>query len=321
MAVIKEITNIGSVAMPIEEKWTIRRCRYSPDHGGKGRLCIATGIHGDEMMGQLIVYGVAKRIMAQPQHLRGTVDIYPMLNALGLDIGERMEPSGTLLDMNRSFPGTPDGTAMEAMCYAIVQDMLGADLVLDIHASTNNKSELYEVRMNANDAKMMLGHARALCPELIWIYPDKISFSASLTSTLCEMGTPALILEADERRRRPQDISEHVVEGIFCKMKDMGLWTGDTINPPKSLNEIPTIHQSEEVRRVTCENPGIYVPMDRIGGIVREGELLGVVIDALEGEALEEIAAPCDGLVFSQRSYSAVYPGTLIARLYRKERA
>ena len=320
MAVIKEITSIGSVVMPIEERWTIRRCRYAPEGGGKGRLCIATGIHGDEMMGQLIVYGVAKRIMAQPQHLHGTVDIYPMLNALGLDIGERMEPSSTLLDMNRSFPGTPDGTAREAMCYHIVQDMLGADLVLDIHASTNNKSELYEVRMNANDAKTMLEHARCLCPELIWIYPDKISFSAPLTSTLCEMGTPALILEADERRRRPQDISEHVVEGIFCKMRDMGIWTGDTVNPPKSLSEIPTIHNPEDVRRVTCEHPGIYVPMDRIGGIVREGELLGVVIDALEGEALEEISAPCDGLVFSQRSYSAVYPGTLIARLYRKER-
>lgn len=321
MALVKEITTVGSVAMPINEKWTVRRCRYAPEDGGQGRLCIATGIHGDEMMGQLIVYGVARRIMEQPQHLHGIVDIYPMLNALGLDIGERMEPSSTLLDMNRAFPGTPDGTALEGMCYRIVQDMLGADLVLDIHTSTQNKSELYEVRMNARDAERMIPEARALCPELIWVYPDKISYSASLTSSLCEAGTPALILEADERRRRPQDISEHVVEGIFCKMKDMGLWTGDTVKAPARVEDIPCICAPENVRRVTCEHPGVYVPMDRIGSYVEEGQLLGVVIDALEGVALEEVLSPAGGLVFSQRSYSAVYPGTLIARLYRKEHA
>ena len=40
---------------------------------------------------------------------------------------------------------------------------------------------------------------------------------------------------------------------------------------------------------------------------------------ALSGEVREVICAPADGLVFSQRSYSAVYPGTLIARLFRRK--
>ena len=43
---------------------------------------------------------------------------------------------------------------------------------------------------------------------------------------------------------------------------------------------------------------------------------VGNIIDALEGVVRETITVPADGLVFSQRSYSAVYPGTLIARLY-----
>ena len=53
---------------------------------------------------------------------------------------------------------------------------------------------------------------------------------------------------------------------------------------------------------------------------VERGQLLGIIIDALRGEKVEEIIAPAAGLVFSQRSYSAVYPGTLLARLCRKER-
>ncbi len=318
MAVIRQITTVASVAMPIEEKWTVRRCRYMPGEGAAGRVCIATGIHGDEMMGQLIAFGVVSRIMEQQEHLHGIVDVYPMLNPLGLDIGERLVPASTRLDMNRAFPGTPDGTPLESVCYQLVQDMRGADLVLDIHASTQNKSELYEVRLNAASAAQLAEQARALCPELIWIYPEKTAYEASLTGALCGLGTPAMILEADERRRKPQEIAGRVVEGIFCKLREMGLWTGSAVEPPRAQEEIPTIRTQEDVLRVTCEHPGVYVPEDCIGEWVQEGRILGRIIDALEGVVREEIKAPCAGLVFSQRSYSAVYPGTLIARLLRR---
>ena len=49
---------------------------------------------------------------------------------------------------------------------------------------------------------------------------------------------------------------------------------------------------------------------------VAAGETLGRVFDALTGEVRETITAPSGGLVFSQRSYSPVYPGTLIARMF-----
>ena len=129
-----------------------------------------------------------------------------------------------------------------------------------------------------------------------------------------------MILEVDERRRMPQEIAEMVVEGIFCKLKEMGIWTGEAQNPPSKSESIPTVFSQEDVCRVACEYPGVYVPEDFLGTHVHAGQVLGTVIDALEGVARQEVKAPCDGLVFSQRSYSAVYPGTLIARI-RKEQA
>lgn len=322
MAIVREITTIASVAMPIAEAWRVKRCRYQAEGELAGRLCIATGIHGDEMMGQLIVFGVANKIMAQPEHLHGIVDIYPMLNPLGLDCGSRMVPSATQLDMNRAFPGRPDGTALESVCWRVLEDVKDADLVLDIHASTQNKSELYEVRLNANGkvgVEDLLATANALCPELIWVYPDSNLYTGSLTSTLGQMGTKALIIEADERHRRPHEIAERVVSGILCKMKEMGIWSGECAMTAPKAGEIPCIRTKEDICRVTCENPGVYVPLDHIGKDVKEGELLGTVIDALEGKVREEVRAPASGLVFSQRSYSAVYPGTLIARVLKRE--
>ncbi len=322
MAIIREITTVASVAMPVAEAWRVKRCRYAPEGASAGRLCIATGIHGDEMMGQLIVFGVAKRIMKQPECLHGIVDIYPMLNPLGLDCGSRMVPSTAQLDMNRAFPGRSDGTALESVCWRVLEDMKDADLVLDIHASTQNKSELYEVRLNADgvfSADALIAQARALCPELIWVYPDSNMYSGSLTSTLGQLGIPALIIEADERHRRPHEIAERVVEGILCKMTDMGLWTGECAMTAPAAENIPCIRTQADICRVTCEHPGVYVPLDHIGTDVAQGELLGTVIDALEGKVREEVRAPASGLIFSQRSYSAVYPGTLIARVLKRE--
>lgn len=317
VGIVKQVSTVFEIAMPIGEKWTVSRCRYQAKENAKGRLCIASGIHGDEMMGQLVVFGVAQRIMAQPECLAGTVDIYPMLNPLGLDIAERMVPAGTRLDMNRAFPGMENGTPMEAMCHHIMQDMLGADLVLDVHSSALNKSELYGVRMNARDAGKLLEEAKALCPEMIWVYPEKRAYDAQLTSALGAAGTPAMILMANECSRYPREDAGKVVEGIFCKMKEMGIWTGETAAKPDK--EIPCVRTQKDLCRITCTKPGMYVAQYRLGDWIEQGETLGVIIDALSGETQEEVLAPASGLVFTQRSYSAVYPGTLIARLCRKD--
>ena len=99
-------------------------------------------------------------------------------------------------------------------------------------------------------------------------------------------------------------------------MTEMGLWTGEAAPMPGADVMIPTVRSGENIARVACETPGVYVPEDCMGKWMKAGEPLGVIIDALEGVTRETVTVPYDGLVFSQRSYSAVYPGTLIARMY-----
>ena len=320
MAIRKEISTVASIKMPIGENWTVSRCRYASENETGKRVCLATGIHGDERMGQLVVYDVAKRIQSEPEHLHGVVDMYPMLNAIGLDISERMVPSATKLDMNRAFPGNPDGTAMESICYAIIEDMKGADLVMDIHTSSQITSEIYGVRVHEKHADALLSGAAALCPEVIWVLPDKPIHNASLCGALTQEDTHAVVLMVDERRLRSQMVVDQVVDGIFCKLQEMGMWSGETKAAPK-LDSIPCMQEDKDICRVTCKRPAMYVPREVIGDVVKEGDVLGTIFNALTGEAVETVVAPEGGLVFTQRRYSGVYPGTLIARICRKERA
>ena len=124
----------------------------------------------------------------------------------------------------------------------------------------------------------------------------------------------------DERRLRSQMVVDQVVDGIFCKLKVMGVWSGDTKAAP-ALESIPCMWEDQDICRVTCTHPGMYVPKEVMGEVVKEGDMLGTIFNALTGEAVETVVAPEGGLVFTQRRYSGVYPGTLIARICSKERA
>ena len=100
------LQTVVSVALPVQERLTIRKKRLAPasaDLAGLPRLCVVTGTHGDELEGQYVCYALQRRIQAAPEHLTGIVDIYPALNPLGLDTITRGMPMFDL-DMNRIFP-------------------------------------------------------------------------------------------------------------------------------------------------------------------------------------------------------------------------
>ena len=83
--------------------------------------------------------------------------------------------------------------------------------------------------------------------------------------------------------------------------------------PADALSSLIHVDHAYDFGRKICEKLKELIPRQQFD----------IAIQAAIGAkiiARETVKAPCAGLVFSQRSYSSVYPGTLIARI-RKERA
>ena len=78
------IETVAKTALYVNENLLIRRNRIQPEEGceDRGRICVVTGAHGDELEGQFVCYELIRRINAEREKLRGTVDIYPALNPL-----------------------------------------------------------------------------------------------------------------------------------------------------------------------------------------------------------------------------------------------
>ena len=59
--VIESIQDVVSIPLPVDEEYVIKRHRFAPScEGEKKRICIVTGIHGDELEGQYVCYEVAR---------------------------------------------------------------------------------------------------------------------------------------------------------------------------------------------------------------------------------------------------------------------
>ena len=142
-----EIIKVAEAELPVNEELIIQKHRLKGSNGQGKRICVVTGIHGDELEGQYVAYELGRRIAEDPDSLTGTVDIYPAMNPFGIDSITRGIPAFDL-DMNRIFPGNEQGDMNEYLASTIVNDMAGADLCLDIHASNIFLTEVPQIRIN-----------------------------------------------------------------------------------------------------------------------------------------------------------------------------
>lgn len=304
------ISTVFETNLSVGEVLRVQKNRIEPN--GKpaiARLSVVTGTHGDELEGQYVCYELARRLKASPEFLNGIVDIYPALNPLGIDMSMRMMPHNEL-DLNRCFPGNANGQMTERYAAAIVEDLLGSDMVLDVHASDMFVRELPQVRISREFSSALMPFAKQMNVDMIWINETDVVHEATLAHTLNTMGVPTMVVEFGLGIRIDQGFGNQIVDGIFKLMSEMGIWTG-----PVTPTQKPVISSDGEVEFVRSNKPGIFLPSISHNNYVIPGQVIGILVDPYTGEKREEICSKKGGLVFSLRVNPMVYEGSLIARV------
>lgn len=306
------IETIASVDMPVDEVLEIKKHRIMPKSGITGRerrISIVTGTHGDELEGQFVCYELSRRIKENPECLKGIVDIYPALNPLGIDSITRGIPAFDL-DMNRIFPGSGDGSMVEYIASEIIESLKGSDMCIDIHASNIFLKEIPQARISKQTAQRLVPFAKLLNLDYIWVHSASTVLEATLAHSLNSVGTPTIVVEMGVGMRITKEYCNQLTDGIFVLMKELGIWTGEVIEPKE-----PIISKEEDVHFINASESGIFVPRVEHWNGVKKGEHIGDIVDPLRGTVLERIESPCGGLVFTLREYPVVDEGSLIARI------
>lgn len=307
------IKTIYSTKLPIDEQFLIRKNVITHGNGSK-RFCVVTGTHGDELEGQMVCYEIAHIVKENVERLNGSVEIYPALNPLGIETIQRGIPNFDL-DMNRIFPGDPQGTLAEQAAYRIVEDLKGADMVIDIHSSNLYLRETPQVRINVLNEEVLVPCAEKLNLDFIWIHDAATVLESTLAQSLNSTGTRCLVVEMGVGQRINHKMCHNLVKGIFHLMHYMGMWL-PTVDQVHSKS--PIICKGDTVDFLNAETSGVFITSKKTGERVKAGELIGIIVNPLTGKILSDVKAPNDGYLFTIRAYPIVYEGSLMARICRQ---
>lgn len=268
-----------------------------------GPACFVTAaVHGDELNG----VGAVRRLVAEAKvrrrELRGTLVCLPLVNVLGFHVHSRYLPDRR--DLNREFPGNPDGPMAARVAHAVWSKVIRhCQYGIDLHTAAQGQSNLPHVR--ADLRVPVLGRlASAFGCEVVYDDPGR---KGGLRRAATEHGIPALLMEAGGALEYREDMIERGFRGCLSALGALGMLD----EPPLRVDFQVTLRRAEWIR---AAEGGLVDLRARPGDLVREGQLLYVNSNPF-GREVNRSLAPYTGLVVSTSTIPMVRPGSPICHI------
>jgi uncharacterized protein len=280
--------------------------------GDGPRLTVIAGVHGCEYASMA---GVRRWTQALAQReLRGTVRAVPVLNQPSFWTRTPFVVPEDGKNLNRCFPGNPDGTLAERLAYdTFTQLIVGSDAFIDAHAGDMVEAlepfALYDAGVSEERAAEMaiaygLGYVVRQEPG-----PDR-AVGGTTSTAAAEAGVPAIIAESGQCGLVEAAAVDRHVRGLDRVLAVLGM-AGDPA--PDTPRAAPT--RLQRFLWLYSTHAGWWEPAVRPGEQVAEGQLLGTVSTLDGAEELQAVLAPVAGVPMFITSSPAVAADGLLLGL------
>lgn len=242
-------------------------------------LGLVGGIHGDEPLGPETVRQVMASI--DPARLRGAIVALPVANAYALQALTRNQPLD-MTNLNRIFPGDPDGTITEQLAHVLCEELAGSwDALIDFHSGGNLATVDYAY-IHDNDEL-----ARAYGTEVLFRGP---SFPGSLGQWARDRGIRTVVSELGGGQQRNGHYLAKGVRGAHGVLRQLGMLDGAPARPDGQV----IVTGMAVIRPHHGGTMLSEVDATRLGQRVAGGTVLARVVSPYTFEELEVITAPFD---------------------------
>jgi predicted deacylase len=291
---------------------------FLPLHRLEGRsagptLGLSAVVHGDEPLTNEIV----RRVLAEvdPAELRGTILAVPVANPLAFESLTRHTPIDQL-DMNRNFPGSPNGWLSEQIAHVLSTRFVSQlDVHLDLHTGGVFPTVDYVYIFDKSRELSLAFGSR-------FLFEPAQPYQGTFAVPAAARGIPFFTAEVGGGSFLDAHYIEHGVRGVRNVLKQLGMLDGEVIRPPEQT--IVT-----EMAVIRPHVGGVLYPevgLDQLGQEVGGGTLLGRVVSPYTFETLEEIRAPYERsvMILLRNALMRVHPGDygyMVANLATARRA
>jgi predicted deacylase len=242
-------------------------------NGDGPKVLLNAGNHGDEWEGQVALGKLIRSL--DPAQIRGHVIILPSSNFPAAMAGTRTSPidDGNL---NRSFPGSPDGTVTQQIAYYIEHVLLpGCQYAFDFHSGGSSLMYLPSslCSRDPDPARM----ARAL--ERLRVFGAPIGYFASkpqqtqgedrtLGAGAARQGVETMGTELGGTGKVTPSILKIAEEGILRLLAHVGVYQGPVAPPPP----VRLVEVGGDDYFVHAPDGGVFEPLAELGDEVRAGQ-------------------------------------------------
>ncbi|QDT78290.1 Succinylglutamate desuccinylase / Aspartoacylase family protein [Gimesia maris] len=261
---------------------------------------VTAALHGDEINGT----GAIRELIQDVdfQLLRGSVILVPVLNILAFDRHSRYLPDRR--DLNRSFPGSANGSLASRMARIIFEEIVSrCDYGIDLHTASVRRTNYPNVRGDLSNPEVSR-LAKAFGSEIIM---NGKGPAGAFRREACNSGCPTIIMEGGEVWKVEPGIVESAARGVRNVLRDLQMLDGE----PESPDYQVIVDKSTWVR---AERGGFLKFHVKPGDIIEKDQPLATNTTLL-GRERSMLYAPFDSVVIGMTTLPAISPGEPICNL------
>ena len=244
---------------------------------GQGpRVLLLGGVHGDEFEGPSSLMRLVQDI--DPAKVSGKIMILPALNRPAVTVSERNSPLDDK-NMNRIFPGKPNGTPTELIGYHIESVVLpNCDAVIDLHsggkASYFTPCTLVTEVANQEVMQASLELAEEFGLPTLWKLGE-YNDDRSVNSAAARNSVPMIATELGGGGGSLPELTKASEEGLYRCLAHLGVYDPSDKELVAGAKIERTVQVEDINHNIFAPGRGLFDRMVSAGNYVEEGDIAG----------------------------------------------
>lgn len=282
---------------------------------GEKSLCIVGSMRGNEYQ-QIytcsLLVKTLKKLEKEKKLCEGKeILVIPSLNPCSMNIEKRFWPTDNT-DINRMFPGYCVGETTQRIAAGVFEKISVYQNGIQFPSFYMPGKFCPHVRMMKTGYESVEKARQFGLPYIVLKIPKPYD-TTTLNYNWQIWETDAFSIYGTSTDQLDEESSREIIGCILRFMEVNGILQESTAEKKERADS--KVISDREMLSVRPKTSGIFKCMVSVREKVKKGQLLAYVYDACEGEELEELRAPEDGVVFFAHDKPLVYANTAVIKL------
>lgn len=282
---------------------------------GNKSACIVGASRGNELQQMYICSLLNKVLKNLEEHgaitSNNEILVIPTINNFSMNVGKRFWAIDNN-DINRCFPGDENGDTVKRIAAAVFERVKGYNYGIQFTSFYMPGEYIPHVKM------METGHHSPSLANLfglpyVVIRKPKPFDTATLNYNWQMNGTNAFSVYAGSTDQIDDKAARQAVSSVLRFLTRMGI-----VKYNNHSGYIASVIKEEELFSVKNNSAGFYQRLKNAGDPVSHNEVIANVIDPYEGEIIDTIVSPTDGIVLFAHSAPTVMENSVIYKIIRR---